>query len=372
MANPATSMGSSPTSASMAKADGRDHQRHPDEVGGFHAPRDHRHQHRRDHQHHGRRQQPQPGHQRREALDQLEVLRDEQVDAADHGEREQLDQQRRAERTAAEHGQVQQRVGQPELPPDEDHAERDTDDDRDRAPAFDAVDHGQHGGEGERDARQVEAARVGVAVLGQQGGRRGHQQHHHRRRDQEDRAPPEPFEQQPVDDRADGDAHGEAGGPQRDGRGPLAGVAEHRADERERRRAESGARDPQERAGGDHQLGVGRVGGEDRRGAERGRTDHEQFATADAVAEGAHGDQEPGDHEAVDVDDPEQLGAAGGQVGVEMRGGQVEHGGVHAEQHGGQRQHGQPEPLPGTRQRAGLDLHAPNVPRPNYHTPTKP
>src|SRR5215468_3547336 len=38
-------------------------------------------------------------------------------------------------------------------------------------------------------------------------------------------------------------------------------------------------------------------------------TTPKQAAPPDAVAQGAHGDQEPGDHEAVDVGDPQQLGA---------------------------------------------------------------
>ena len=39
------------------------------------------------------------------------------------------------------------------------------------------------------------------------------------------------------------------------------------------------------------------------------RADQEQPAAADPVAERAHGDQRPGDQEAVDVDDPQELGA---------------------------------------------------------------
>jgi hypothetical protein len=59
------------------------------------------------------------------------------------------------------------------------------------------------------------------------------------------------------------------------------------------------------------------------------RADQEQPATADAVAKGAHGDQRPGGHEPVDVDDPQQLGAGGPQVLAQMRNGQVQHGQIH-------------------------------------------
>ena len=61
---------------------------------------------------------------------------------------------------------------------------------------------------------------------------------------------------------------------------------------------------------GDQHLGAGGEGGEHRGDAERGGADQQQPAAADAVAEGAHGDQRAGDQEAVDVDDPQQLRAA--------------------------------------------------------------
>ena len=58
-----------------------------------------------------------------------------------------------------------------------------------------------------------------------------------------------------------------------------------------------------------------------------------------------HGDQRPGDHEPVDVDDPQQLGAAGLQVLAELRDGQVQHGQVHRVQQARNREHGQADPL---------------------------
>ena len=48
------------------------------------------------------------------------------------------------------------------------------------------------------------------------------------------------------------------------------------------------------------------------------RADQEQSAAADPVAQRAHRDQKAGDEEAVDVHDPEQLGAARAQVGAEQ------------------------------------------------------
>src|SRR5215218_4016959 len=68
-------------------------------------------------------------------------------------------------------------------------------------------------------------------------------------------------------------------------------------------------------------------------------------AAPDPVAEGPHGDQEPGDHEAVDVGDPQQLGAARLEVFAQGRHGQVQDGQVHRIQQAGEREHGQPDPL---------------------------
>ena len=71
----------------------------------------------------------------------------------------------------------------------------------------------------------------------------------------------------------------------------------------------------------------------------------QQPAAADAVAERAHGDQGAGDQEAVDVDDPQQLGAAGLEVRAEARHRQVQHGQVHGIKHARQGKHGEPNPL---------------------------
>jgi hypothetical protein len=92
-------------------------------------------------------------------------------------------------------------------------------------------------------------------------------------------------------------------------------------------------------------LGAGRERSQDRHQAEGAGPDEQQPAAADAVAQGAHGDERSGDEEPVDVDDPQQLGAGRLQVGADGGKGQVQHGQVHHIQHTGQRQHGQPDPL---------------------------
>ena len=100
------------------------------------------------------------------------------------------------------------------------------------------------------------------------------------------------------------------------GRGTCCGSATAstaRASRRRRRAAR--ARDQHRRAR--------REGGEHRGDAERRRADQQQPPPADAVAERAHRDEAAGDQEAVDVDDPEQLGGARVQVGAERRERQV-------------------------------------------------
>ena len=79
--------------------------------------------------------------------------------------------------------------------------------------------------------------------------------------------------------------------------------------------------------------------------AERGGTDEEQLATADPVAERAHRDEEARDHEAVDVDDPEQLGAARLQVLADGRDREVQDREVHDVEQAGQGEHGEADPL---------------------------
>ena len=54
---------------------------------------------------------------------------------------------------------------------------------------------------------------------------------------------------------------------------------------------------------------------------------------------------EPGDQEPVDVDDPEQLRAAGPQVRADGRHRQVQHRQVHRVEQAGQRDHGEPDPF---------------------------
>ena len=66
-------------------------------------------------------------------------------------------------------------------------------------------------------------------------------------------------------------------------------------------------------------AGAGREGRQDRGDSKGGGADQEQPPPPDSVAQRAHGDQRSGDQESVDVENPEQLSAAGLQVGADVR-----------------------------------------------------
>ncbi len=209
---------------------------------------------------------------------------------------------------------------------------------------LDGVDHADHADEGEGDADEVPGARDRVLRLGKQLDPDEDQGDHHGEVDEEDRAPPEVLEQGSAHDRADGRAGRGGGAPDADGEAALPGVGEDVADQREGGRHQGGAGHAEQGAGDDHHLGAGRVGVQDRDGAEGGGADEEQLLAAYAVTEGAHGDQESGDDEGVDVADPQQLGAGRLQVLAEGGCGEAEDRGVDRDQQHGQDEHGEREP----------------------------
>ncbi len=217
---------------------------------------------------------------------------------------------------------------------------------------LDGVHHADHADEGEADADQVPGAGDRVLGLGQQFDADEDQGDHHGEVDEEDRAPPEVLEQGSADDGSDGRAGRGGGAPDADGEAALPGVVEDVADQREGGRHQGRAGHAEQGPGDDHHLGAGRVGVEDRDGAEGGGSDEEQLLSAYAVAEGAHGHQESGDDEGVDVADPQQLGAGGLEVLTEGGRGEAEDRGVDRDQQHGQDEHGEREPAP-----AALPLH---------------
>jgi hypothetical protein len=299
-----------------------------------------------------RRQRPQPRLQRRQPQHQLQVLRNERRRADGNEDGQEVGGQRRVEGGDAEQRQVDHRIGQPALTAHEPHPDRQPgqdaqgrhDDEAVLDKLLQPVDHRQ-----DRDHRQgrggkVQPSGTRVAVLGQHPRAQHQQDGHHRQRQQEDRAPPEPLQQRPTQHRADRAADREGADPHGDGQRPLPGVLEHVKQQRQRRWRQGRPGDPQQRPGHDQHLGAGGERRQQRDDPEGRGADHQQPAAADAVAEGAHGEQRPGDHEPVDVDDPQQLGAAGLQVGADGRDGQLQHRQVHHVQHVGNREHRQPDP----------------------------
>jgi hypothetical protein len=201
-----------------------------------------------------------------------------------------------------------------------------------------------------REQRQHHAPRVQPAGpvgprLGQDE-RAEHQQHHHHGDvDQEDRAPVEVLQQHPADDRAHRRPGGEAGGPQRHGEPALGAVGEQGAQQGQRGGHEHRAEEAQQGAGGDEVGGVGGERGRQGHRTEAGDADQQRAAPADAVAQGAHRDQQARQDERVDVDDPQLLVRGRAERDGDRGQGEPEHGVVDRHQQGGEEQDGQAEPL---------------------------
>jgi hypothetical protein len=88
------------------------------------------------------------------------------------------------------------------------------------------------------------------------------------------------------------------------------------------------------------------------------RAHHQQAPAADAIAQAAHRDQQTRDEEPVDVDDPQQLGAAGAQVLTDARQCQVQHRQVHRIQQARQGDDRQADPFASTGLCDGSDQRA--------------
>ena len=220
-----------------------------------------------------------PGLERRQAEDELEVLGDEEEVADGDEDAHEVDRERAAEGRDAEQAEVDHRVGERQLAPDPDAAEGHADADRadrHRAEAvlgdlLQAEDHREDRDERQHGAGDVEAAGVGVLVLGQHDRSEDQQQGHHRQRQQEHRAPPEVLEHHAAEHRPDRAAGRERRDPDADRDRPLSRVLEHREDQRQRRRRERGAGDAEQGPAADQHLGRRRERREHRDGAERRR-----------------------------------------------------------------------------------------------------
>ena len=166
----------------------------------------------------------------------------------------------------------------------------------------------------------------------------------HRDVDQEDRAPPEVGEQQPPGHRADGDPQPDGAGPDADGPGPLAGVAEDVVDDREaggdgHRRAR-----PHQPSPGDQRSDAAREGGAQGAAPEDGEAGEEEPLAPVPVGH-APGDQEQAaEHHGVGVDDPLELVGGGLQLLDQGGQGHVQDGVVQVDHQDGDAEDGERGP----------------------------
>jgi hypothetical protein len=317
----------------------------------------------------GRGQFGEPGLQGSAALDELQELGEEEDQAGEAEDGQQIGEHRAGETPVVEEPHVEQRGGEPELPAYEPDEHRQAAEARDRdLPAsavcgelLDGVDDPDHADQGEQHAQRVPRSGRRVLRLGDHLDPDHHEHRHDRQVDQEDRAPPEVLQQEPADDGSDGGARRCHRSPDADGEAPLPRVVEEVADQGEGGRHQGGAGDTEQGPRQNHHLGRLGVGVEHGDRTEGGGSAQQQLLAADAVTEAAHGDQEPGDDEGVDVTDPEQLGTGRFEVLAEERGREAQHGGVDGHQQHGEDEYGQRDPPPGAVQLVrglGLPFHA--------------
>ena len=188
-----------------------------------------------------------------------------------------------------------------------------------RGQDLDAVDHRHHDQQGQDDAGHVHPARVRVAGFRDQGRTEDQQRQDDRHGHQQDGAPPEVLHQPAAEDRAQGGAAGEAGGPDGHGQPAPVGLGEDVADQGQGGGHQHGAEESQPRASGNQPFGAGGEGRDRRDGGEAGAADEEQPAAADPVAEAAHRHEQAGEDQGIGVDNPEQLHAGGVEAARDRR-----------------------------------------------------
>lgn len=282
-------------------------------------------------------------------------MRDQQHGSSNPDEAAEQHQQGHAERPAAEQAQVDQRIRKPALAAHEEAREKDAGQDGEQGAGAGAVachvletiDDRQQCQQAQDGAVEIQPGHPRGPVFGDERRRSQQQERDNRQRHQEGGAPPVAFQEQASHQRAGGHAQREHGSPDADGQGPLLAPHEHIADESERGWHEGGACDAEQGAGGDQRRRGGRIGSHHGRCAEARRADHQEPAPSDTVTERSHRDEQAGDHEAIDIDDPEGLDAGRPQVDGQCRQGEVQQGQVQSEQDGRECQQAESDPLPG-------------------------
>ena len=296
-------------------------------------------------------------------MDELQVL-GQREDSAEQGEEGDADcRGADAEAGAAEEAEVEHRLVDATLPPEEGAEQRnggrEESEDGTGGPALpggfdDRVDEEAEAGGGERGAGQVERAGPGIAALGhvanaeqQRGGRERDVDHEHGR-------PVEPLEQKPAGQRAEPDPDRRQRRPDRDRLAALL-AGEQVGDDRERGGHDQRRPHTHRRAHRDHLIG-----GVCDEGAEAGQPEDrdaglECTLAPEAVAERAEDEQQTGEDEQVGVDHPLQLRGGGVELVLQRRQGDVEDRVVEPDDHQAQRQHA--ERLPAARVLDGVDGH---------------
>jgi hypothetical protein len=199
-------------------------------------------------------------------------------------------------------------------------------------------------GDGQHRAERVEPARLRVARLGQQQPAGHERDDHHGHVHGEHRAPREVPQQYPARHRAD--RHGEPGHgrPDADRRRPLARVGEHVVEDRQRGGVDQRGGHAHRGAGGDELAAGLRERGADGRQAEQRQPQLQEPPPAEAVAEVAAEQQQPGEAERVRVDDPLQGLGRRVQVAADRRQRDVDDHVVHDHEQDAEAEHRQDPP----------------------------
>ena len=178
----------------------------------------------------------------------------------------------------------------------------------------DGVEDRAEPGDRQGGADEVEPGRVGVLRVRDEEDAEQHPDHDDGHVHEEDRAPVEALEERAAGERAERDADPRGRGPDPDRLRPLR-AGEDVRDDRQGRRHDQRAADAHERAA----CAISWFA--DPASADRTepvpkmrRPDLQRRAAAELVAEAAHREQQPGEHERVGVDHPLQLAVRGRQL----------------------------------------------------------
>ncbi len=136
------------------------------------------------------------------------------------------------------------------------------------------------------------------------------------------------FQQHPAHQRAKRRAAGAHGRPQPQRHITVTRLREGGADPGKRCRDNHRRADGQQRAGSDQRQRGRRKRRRQRCQAEDPATQQQQALKANLVAERAHRQHHSGHHQWIDINDPQQLIAAGAQLDAQRRRGHVQHGGI--------------------------------------------